>query len=85
MQSTLDVKEDGKKVTGTLTSPQGAGPIEGEFADGKLTFSMSFDAPNGVDADRLQRPRMKADGSARRHARLRQGDRFPGRRRAPRG
>jgi hypothetical protein len=47
MQSTLEVKQDGKKVTGTLTSPQGAGPIEGEYADGKLTFSMSFDSPNG--------------------------------------
>jgi hypothetical protein len=47
MQSTLDLKQDGKKVTGTLTSPQGAGPVEGEYAEGKLTFSMSFDGPNG--------------------------------------
>ena len=48
MQSTLDIKQDGKKVTGTLTSPQGAGPVEGEFADGKLAFSMNFDGPNGA-------------------------------------
>lgn len=47
MQSTLDIKQDGKKVSGTLTSPQGAGPVEGEYAEGKLAFSMSFDGPNG--------------------------------------
>jgi hypothetical protein len=47
MQSLLEMKLDGKKVTGTITSPQGAGPIEGEFADNKLTFSLSFDSPNG--------------------------------------
>jgi hypothetical protein len=47
MQTLLEIKLDGKKVTGTITGPQGAGPIEGEFADNKLTFSMSFDSPNG--------------------------------------
>ena len=62
MQSTLDVKQDGKKVTGTLTSPQGAGPIEGEYADGKLTFSMSFDSPNGSMQIGFNAT-MKADGS----------------------
>jgi hypothetical protein len=47
MQTLLEIKLDGKKVSGTLTGPQGAGPIEGEFADNKLTFSMAFDSPNG--------------------------------------
>ncbi len=47
MQTLLEVKLDGKKVTGTITGPQGAGPIEGEFVDNKLTFTMSFDSPNG--------------------------------------
>jgi hypothetical protein len=47
MQTLLEIKLDGKKVTGTITGPQGAGPIEGEFADNKLTFTMAFDSPNG--------------------------------------
>jgi len=47
MQTLLEMKLDGKKVTGTITGPQGAGPIEGEFADNKLTFTMAFDSPNG--------------------------------------
>ncbi len=38
MLSVLDVKVDGKKVTGTLTGDQGAMPVEGEFADNKLTL-----------------------------------------------
>lgn len=47
MQATLDLKQDGKKVTGTITSPQGPAALEGEYADGNLTFSISFDGPNG--------------------------------------
>jgi hypothetical protein len=47
MANQLDIKLDGKKVTGTLESQMGSAPIVGEFADGKLTFSMSFDGPNG--------------------------------------
>jgi len=45
--SVLDVKLDGKKVTGTLSSQLGETPVEGEFADGKLTFSISFQGSNG--------------------------------------
>jgi hypothetical protein len=33
-------KLDGKKVTGSLTSQMGEVPLAGEFADGKLTFSI---------------------------------------------
>jgi hypothetical protein len=47
MESILEVKLDGKKVTGTLTGQQGASPITGEFADNKLTFTMNYDSPNG--------------------------------------
>lgn len=37
------LKEDGKKVTGTLSSPHGDLPLEGEFADGTLTFVATLD------------------------------------------
>jgi hypothetical protein len=48
MSSGLEIKLDGKKVAGTITGPQGDPlPIQGEFADGKLTFSLSFDGQNG--------------------------------------
>jgi hypothetical protein len=33
-------KLDGKKVTGSLTSQMGEVPLAGEFAEGKLTFSI---------------------------------------------
>lgn len=33
-------KLDGKKVTGSLTSPAGETPLEGEYVDGKLTFGI---------------------------------------------
>jgi len=35
-------KVDGKKVTGSLTSQMGEVPLAGEFAEGKLTFSIDF-------------------------------------------
>jgi len=41
--SVLEMKVDGKKVTGTLASEMGETPIAGEYVDGKLTFTMSFD------------------------------------------
>jgi hypothetical protein len=47
MANTLEIKLDGKKVTGSLTSQMGTAAIEGEFADGKLAFSMMFESPNG--------------------------------------
>jgi hypothetical protein len=48
MSASLDLKSDGKKVTGTITSPQGEAPLEGEFADGKLAFGISIDTPEGA-------------------------------------
>jgi hypothetical protein len=47
MASVLDLKVDGKKVTGTISSQMGEAPIEGEFADGKLTLTMSYQGSNG--------------------------------------
>jgi hypothetical protein len=45
MSNQLELKLDGKTVTGTITSDQvGSANLKGEFADGKLTFSMSIDA-----------------------------------------
>jgi hypothetical protein len=41
MANLLTVKLDGKKVTGTLAGQAGEIPLEGEFADGKLSFSIS--------------------------------------------
>lgn len=47
MPVTLVIKLDGKKVTGTLASAQGETPMEGEFADGKLTMSIVFQGSSG--------------------------------------
>ena len=47
VESTLDLKVDGKKVAGTLQSQMGNATVEGEIADGKLTFWFSMDA-NGT-------------------------------------
>lgn len=40
--STLEIKLDGKKVSGTTTAPSGEYPLVGELADGKLSFSMEY-------------------------------------------
>jgi hypothetical protein len=45
--SVLDVKVDGKKVTGTMSSQLGETPVAGEFAEGKLTFAIAFQSANG--------------------------------------
>lgn len=42
----LDIKLDGKKVSGTLTGDAGAMTVDGEFADSKLTFSIT--SPDGA-------------------------------------
>lgn len=40
--STLEIKLDGKKVSGTLTPPSGEYPIVGEFSDGTLRFTSQY-------------------------------------------
>jgi len=42
--SALDLKIDGKKVSGTLASEMGETPVTGEYADGKLIFTINIDA-----------------------------------------
>src|SRR5689334_2637465 len=45
--STLDLKVDGTKVTGTMTSAA-AFDVAGEWKDGKLTFSIQYNANTTV-------------------------------------
>ena len=40
-------KTEGKKLTGTLTGPQGEVALEGEYADGKVAFGIAIDGPEG--------------------------------------
>src|SRR5207244_10809845 len=40
--STVEMKLDGKKVSGTATAPSGEYPFIGEFVDGKLSFTMDY-------------------------------------------
>jgi hypothetical protein len=47
MASTLALKLDGKKVTGTMASQLGETAVEGEFAEGKLKFWLTVQSNNG--------------------------------------
>ena len=44
IDSDMNLKQDGEKVTGSLVSPQGEAPIEGTFKGGKLVLSLTVDA-----------------------------------------
>lgn len=46
----VDFKSDGKKITGTISGPQGDAPLVGEFEDGKIAFGISIDSPEGAMA-----------------------------------
>ena len=46
--STMDLKVDGKKLTGTISSQMGEAAIAGEYADGKLAFSITMQTNNGA-------------------------------------
>lgn len=48
MDIAATMKLDGKKLTGMLSSQMGDVALEGEFADGKTTFSISFDGGGGA-------------------------------------
>jgi len=48
VEADMMLKQDGQKVTGTLTSPQGEAPMEGTFTDGKLLMSLTVDAQGQV-------------------------------------
>ena len=60
--STLDLKVDGKKVSGTLSSEMGDTPVTGEYVDGKLTFTINLDA-GGQQMSLTFVGAPKADGS----------------------
>ena len=44
---TIVFKSEGKKLTGTLTGPQGEVPLEGEYAEGKIMFAISVPGDGG--------------------------------------
>ena len=44
VDATLTLKQEGDKVTGTLSSQMGDAPISGTVKDDTVTFTMSFDA-----------------------------------------
>ena len=48
MDIAATMKLDGKKLTGMLSSQMGDVALAGEFADGKATFSISFDGGGGA-------------------------------------
>ena len=48
IDASFDLKTEGKKVTGTLSSPYGDARLEGEFDAGKLTFGVVVETPEGA-------------------------------------
>ena len=62
MNPSLDLKVEGEKVTGTLSSPQGDVAVAGKFADNKLALTMSFQGNNGEMTLTLAGT-LKADGT----------------------
>ena len=62
VDSTMDLKVDGKKVSGTLSSQMGDAKLEGEIADAKLTVWFSMDA-NGQTLNITFVGTMQKDGS----------------------
>lgn len=47
MQVATVFKTEGKKLTGTLVSPQGETTLEGEYAEGKIKFGISVPGEGG--------------------------------------
>jgi hypothetical protein len=62
MTPAMELKVDGKKVTGTLSSQDGEAAVAGEFADNKLTFSINVQR-NGGDMKIDFAGTLKADGT----------------------
>src|SRR5262249_12786031 len=61
---TLTLKQQGKKVTGTFANPQrGVVPLDGEFADGKLTLSVTLGGGHGGGRQLSFPGAMKKDGT----------------------
>jgi hypothetical protein len=47
MAISMTLTQDGKKITGTLSSQMGDTALAGEYADGKLSFSITFEGGGG--------------------------------------
>jgi hypothetical protein len=62
LASTLEIKLDARKVTGTLSSERGTSSIEGEFAEGKLEFGLTMQV-NGEAFTIWFSGAMKEDGA----------------------
>ena len=56
-------KTDGKKLTGTLTGPQGETALEGEYADGKVKFGITVPGDGGAPMTIGFAGDLKDDGS----------------------
>ncbi len=62
LQLPLEFKQDVKKVTGSVVGPDGSpAPLEGEYADGKLTFTVT--PPDGSGQQFTFAATMKDDGT----------------------
>jgi len=47
VEAAATFKQDGEKITGTLTGPQGDAPVAGTIKDKAFTFTMSVQTQNG--------------------------------------
>jgi hypothetical protein len=79
-QIALELKQEGKKVTGTLMMPNGDLPVSGEFVDGKLSLATVTEGSSntmqlklngklqedGTLAGEFESPRGRAEWSAER-------------------
>lgn len=46
--ATVDLKQDGEKVTGTITSPQGTAELTGTYVGKVVNISFTIQGPNGA-------------------------------------
>jgi hypothetical protein len=62
LQLPVDFKQEGKKVTGSVVGPEGSpAPLEGEYAEGKLTFTVT--PPDGSGQQFFFSAALKDDGT----------------------
>lgn len=47
LESALELKLEGTKVSGTISSQMGTAPIAGEYTEGKLTFTLTMQGGSG--------------------------------------
>jgi hypothetical protein len=57
---TLTLKQDGEKLTGTLSSQMGDAPVTGTIKDNDITFSMTMDA-NGANMTIVYKAKVDGD------------------------